>query len=71
MSPQPSRRVRTLSAIAVLAVSCWCAGCDGELGQSFREATRDEFETAANALLDGVVQGVFEVYDPDEDAPSE
>jgi hypothetical protein len=63
---QIHRRRRAGSALLLLACAWFCPGCDGELGQSFREASRDEFETATNALLDGLVQGVFEVYDPDD-----
>ena len=67
---RPRARRWLVSTAVGISGSLMASGgsCDGELGQQFREASRDEFEAGVNALLDGVVQGAFEAYDPDEDA---
>ncbi len=41
--------------------------CDGVF-EEFRAAASDELEEGVNAILDGVVTGVFAVFEPDDPA---
>ncbi len=49
-----------LGAIILIGV----AGCDeDEAWDAFREASRSSLESGVNSLMDGVVSGLFAIYD--------
>jgi hypothetical protein len=68
--PRPAAARSAAIALAALALGT-AAGCTGEFGQQFRDAAGPQLETGINALLDGIVQGAFAVYEPDEDTTDE
>lgn len=43
-------------------------GCDEEILQEFRSAASDSMAEGLKTMLDGIVDGVFEVIEPDEDS---
>ncbi len=61
---------RASGAIAALAAGCLAAGiagCDDKFDE-FREAAAPALESGVNAVLDGLVTGVFAVVEPNEAA---
>jgi len=66
------RRTCTCGAMfALLAVLMVCGvGCDDEVAKEFRAAANDSVETGVNAILDGIVTGIFTVADPEDSTSS-
>ena len=52
------------AACAFVGIAFLLGGCS--LGPEFRAAAGPAFETGVNAILDGLVNGVFAVIDPDD-----
>lgn len=55
-----------LSSLLVLLM--YAAGCNSELGQQFRRAAGPQLESGITQVLNGIVDGAFEVYQPDNDS---
>jgi len=64
------RRKRSRGCPTVATMLCLgmliAAGC--ESSQQFREAAGPALESGVNSILDGLVDGFFAVYEPDEPA---
>lgn len=53
-------------AIALVVIAVLIGGCgDGEFGKEFREVTASSFENGLTVITDGLIEGVFAVYEPD------
>lgn len=59
------------AAVVIGVAACLCAGCDGQMLKAFREASGEELELGVGYLLDGVVDGLFEIWTPDSSAGSD
>lgn len=72
MTARTTRRTGRLVGGVVLAVTAtFAAGCgDGAFGKEFREVTAPTFETGVMTIADGLLEGLFAVYNPDSDASS-
>lgn len=71
----PRRRFCTgrarLAALALLvAPLALSVGCDSELDKEFRAAAVGSIETGLNAIVDGVLDGLFAVADPNDGSSS-
>ena len=55
--------------LALLAVAAGSVGCHDEW-KVFRSAATPGLEAGINSILDGLVTGVFDVIEPDEDTSS-
>lgn len=58
-----ARRGTKRAVCAFVWLTFLLGGCS--LGQEFRAAAGPAFETGINAILDGLVDGVFAVIEPD------
>ena len=67
-----SRRGAKRGAAMLVGIAFLLGGCS--LGQEFRAAAGPAVETGVNAILDGLVSGLFAVIEPDgpgsDDNPS-
>jgi hypothetical protein len=67
----PARNSRRLgAAIAAVALllpltSAGCVDATDEVAREFRAAAGDSLETAFNAFADGVISGLFAVFEPE------
>lgn len=58
------------AAVLVVLVACVCTGCESEMAKEFREASGAELEQGVDYLMDGLVDGVFQVWSPDSSTSS-
>ncbi len=58
-----SRRGTRRAACAFVGIAFLLSGCS--LGEEFRAAAGPAVETGVNAILDGLVDGLFAVIEPD------
>ena len=63
-----SRKLAALT-LALLAVATGSVGCHDEW-KVFRSAATPGLEAGVNSILDGLVTGLFDVIEPDEDTAS-
>lgn len=72
MTVRTTRRTGWLIGGVLLAVTAaFVAGCgDGAFGKEFREVTAPTFETGVMTIADGLLEGLFAVYNPDADTSS-
>ena len=49
----------------IAALACICAGCDSEIAKDFRSASRTQLESGVNTIVDGLLDGVFTLWEPD------
>ncbi len=63
----PERLPRVLVALTLLVLfNCGgTVGCDGVF-EEFRAAATTDLKAGVNSILDGVVDGVFAVFEPDD-----
>ncbi len=54
----------TVTGLALLGLTL-LAGCDSEMAKEFREVASPSLQSGISSILDGVVDGVFAVVDPD------
>ncbi len=59
-----SRRRCATIALVTLSLT-FAAGCDDEIAREFRQAAIGQVETGVNAILDGVLDGIFAIAEPD------
>ena len=70
MRAQTRPRMVLAALVAILVFnSGGTIGCDGVF-EEFRAASSSELKAGVNSLLDGVVSGVFAVFEPDDTTES-
>ena len=63
-------RMVLVALVAILVFnSGGTIGCDGVF-EEFRAASSDELKAGVNSILDGVVSGVFAVFEPEDSTES-
>ena len=60
------RRLKLVTTAAVALVAVACCGC--LTGKDFREAAGPAMESGVNLILDGLVDGIFAVIEPEADS---
>lgn len=56
-----------LSVLAGLVILAG-PGCDSQMAKDFREASRGQLESGVNSVVDGLLDGVFALWEPDSTA---
>lgn len=57
---------------ALIGVAAWaCTGCDSEMAKEFREASGAQLESGVDTVVDGLLDGVFTLWDPDTSSSSD
>ena len=65
------RTGRLIGGVALAVTAAFVAGCgDGAFGKEFREVTAPTFESGVMTIADGLLEGLFAVYNPDSEASS-
>ena len=41
------------------------SGCDSEMAKDFRSASRAQLESGVDTVVDGLLDGLFSLWDPD------
>ena len=53
------------AAVLVGVMMCVCTGCDSERAKDFREASGASLEQGVDYIIDGLIDGAFELWEPD------
>ena len=66
MGKLPDRRISkaTVTGLALLGLTLG-TGCDSEMAKEFREVATPSLQSGVSSILNGVVDGLFAVVDPD------
>ena len=63
---RPVRRLKVVTTCALALVAVACGGC--LMGKEFREAAGPAMESGVGLILDGLVDGIFAVIEPETDS---
>jgi len=58
------------TVVLVAAAACVCGGCDSDMAKDFREASGASLEQGVDYIVAGLVDGAFELWDPDTSSSS-
>ena len=52
--------------VVLLVMVAWIGtGCDSEMAKDFRSASRAQLESGVDTVVDGLLDGLFSLWDPD------
>lgn len=61
-----TRPMRRIAVVWLTAMATMAGGCDGELAAEFRSAAGDKLQEGLMTIMDGVLEGAFAVFTPDD-----
>lgn len=61
------RRALLIAAASLAALLPLQTGCDGDRGTEFRDAALDSLQDGVTAILDGIVDGIFAIAEPESE----
>ena len=60
----------TAALVLVMVVVLGNVACDSEMAKEFRAASRTQLESGVDAMVDGLLDGVFTLWDPESSSSS-